>query len=158
MGATRHEQAAATVAPPAGAPVFVDNTGRRRRRIRRAAFTLAIGACGYGVVVVISLLGGPVPPNVLLPLPGSANGPASARAAASATPHATTPAGGGSQATGPGSGTATGTSRPGAPVASPTPATAPVSSAAASPSVAASHIPPGLASKSATPGATGHRH
>lgn len=162
MSATQHRQATDTVAPPAGSPVFVDATGRRARRIRRIAVGLAIGVCGYGVVVVISLLGGPVPPNVLLPLPGVANGPAAAQTATSATPHATaaTRAGGGNPATGlgPGSGTAPAASRTGAPGASPTAATAPGTSAAASPTAAASRVPPGLAGKSATPGATGHRH
>ncbi|MBW8486600.1 hypothetical protein [Actinomadura parmotrematis] len=52
------------------APVFVDATGRRRRRLRLAGAVLGLACCGYAAMLGVSLAGGPVSPRVLLPLPG----------------------------------------------------------------------------------------
>ncbi len=154
MGATGHRHGAGTTGTgPTQAPVFVDSTGRRRLVISRVAVALSIGAFAYGVLVVISVLGGPVPPNALLPLPGGQHGPVSAskptatpRSAATASAAATR-AGTGAA---PGAGTTAAAARA---AASPTAAPA----AALSPSPTASrHQPPGLVGKSASPGATGH--
>jgi len=50
-------------------PVFLDTSGRRRRWLRVAGFGVA-GACGmYTAVVAVSLMGGPVSPDSVLPLP-----------------------------------------------------------------------------------------
>ncbi|HEU5428382.1 MAG TPA: hypothetical protein VFU74_15990 [Actinocrinis sp.] len=163
MDATRHRHAAGTAAWPAEAPatgtriaeapVFVDSTGRRRRLVRRVAFGLLIGACAYGVLVVVSILGGPVPPNALLPLPGGQHGPISA-GKVTATPRSTattsataTRAGTG---TAPGAGTTAAAGR-----AAASPSAAPAASLSPSPT-ASRHQPPGLVGKSASPGATGH--
>src|SRR5690606_35067918 len=48
-------------------PVFVDATGRRRRRLRRLGYAAA-ALCGrYSIMLRISLAGGPVNPQTLLP-------------------------------------------------------------------------------------------
>ena len=176
MGATRHGHAASAAARPAEtpaadgpvdakpvteirpaeAPVFVDSTGRRRRLIRRTTFGFLVGACAYGALIIVSLLGGPVPPNALLPLPGGQHGPISAGQATS-TPHpAGTAAARASAATAgaaaPGAGA---TAAPARAAASPT--AAPAASLSPSPT-ASRRQPPGLVGKSASPGATGHGH
>jgi hypothetical protein len=143
-------QAPAADGAATAAPVFVDATGRRRRRVRRIAVGLLAGACAYGVMVLVSLLGGPVPPNALLPLPGSQRGPSSAVTATTQRPtSAATHADAGRTRSTP------------APIVAARPAASPttVASVAPSPSPTASrHQPPGLAGKTATPGATGHGH
>jgi uncharacterized membrane protein YgcG len=54
---------------PAPSPVFVDSTGRRRRVLRRFAYAFG-GLCMlYGGLVSVSLAGGPVSSNAVLPLP-----------------------------------------------------------------------------------------
>lgn len=75
------------------APVFVDSTGRRRRLIRRAAIGLLGLVCAYGVLVVLSFLGGPPAPGEVLPMPGrpaAAPGAGGASSAAGGTSAATT--------------------------------------------------------------------
>src|SRR6185437_2524378 len=128
VGATRLRHTASAAARPASmadpdmpvsrtpatqTPVFVDGTGRRRRRIRRVAYGLLIGACAYGALVIASLLGGPVPPNALLPLPGGQRSPISAGKATSSAHPATTAkrAGTGNATTAPGSGPTTAAAR-----------------------------------------------
>ncbi|HZP51797.1 hypothetical protein [Actinocrinis sp.] len=140
---------------PAEPPVFVDSTGRRRLVIRRVAFGLLVGACAYGVLVVVSILGGPVPPNALLPLPGGQHGPVSAGKVTAtprtaATSSATAPRAGTGAA--PGAGTTTAAAR-----AAASPTAAPAASLSPSPT-ASRHQPPGLVGKSASPGASGHGH
>jgi len=56
------------VAPPA--PVFVDTTGRRSRLLRRIAYGFGALVVTYGALIGVSLVGGPVPSSVVLPLPG----------------------------------------------------------------------------------------
>ncbi|WP_051969741.1 hypothetical protein [Kitasatospora azatica] len=51
------------------APVFVDASGRRQRRVRRAGRLLAIPAAGYVALLISSALGGPTVHSPLLPLP-----------------------------------------------------------------------------------------
>ncbi|MEU8343395.1 hypothetical protein SAMN05443665_106126 [Actinomadura meyerae] len=51
-------------------PVFVDVTGRRRRRLRRAGYAAAALCGGYSIMIGISLAGGPVSPQTLLPKVG----------------------------------------------------------------------------------------
>lgn len=51
-------------------PVFVDVTGRRRRRMRRLGYAAAALCGGYSIMIGISLVGGPVTPQTLLPKVG----------------------------------------------------------------------------------------
>jgi hypothetical protein len=141
-------------------PVFVDATGHRRRLIRRAAIGLLAVICAYGVAVVLSFLGGPVPPNALIPLPGvphsAPDSPASPGTANSPTPGIT------GSATHTGAGNAGG----GTPGSVPTSARAgaPSPSSSLSPSASPSptgnrHVPPGHVGRSASPGpSSGHGH
>ena len=58
--------AAATAGPT---PIFVDATGRRRRRLLRVAYGVSVLGLGYTVLVGVSVAGGPAFPQALLPLP-----------------------------------------------------------------------------------------
>jgi hypothetical protein len=51
------------------APVFVDSTGRRRRLLRRLAYGFGAFCMVYGGLISLSLAGGPVSPNAVLPFP-----------------------------------------------------------------------------------------
>ena len=134
-------------------PVFVDTTGQRRRLIRRAAIALLAVACAYGIAVVLSFLGGPVPPNALLPIPDAPNAASSNPASpanSNATPRvnsstAQAGSGGGTGAVpAPDSSNAASPSRPPSPSASPSP-------------TGNRHVPPGHVGKSASPGpSNGH--
>jgi hypothetical protein len=53
----------------ADGPVFVDASGRRQRRVRRAGRLLAVPAAGYVVLLLVSALGGPTVSSPYLPLP-----------------------------------------------------------------------------------------
>ncbi|MEV6207377.1 hypothetical protein [Kitasatospora sp. NPDC051914] len=68
--------------PAEGAPVFVDTSGRRLRRARRAGWLLAVPAAGYLALLASSLVGGPTLDAPFLP----------ALPAHTATPAATVPA------------------------------------------------------------------
>jgi len=149
--ATTAHAASTVLRPPTHAkPVFVDTTGKRRRWIRRGSVAVGTVLTAYGVVVALSFLGGPVPPNALLPLPG--------------VPGATTPPGGaaspgaaagGVTTTASGQAGTAATPRAGAgPSASPQPSGS--GSAGASPT-STRRVPPGLAGKSASPG-SGNGH
>lgn len=70
----------------AAAPVFVDVSGRRRRVAHRVALAVFLAASGYALMVIWSLLGGPVSPDTLMPF--SAPHPA-ASIAATVRPSAT---------------------------------------------------------------------
>lgn len=65
----------------APAPVFVDASGRRQRRVRRLGLLLALPAVAYVALLVSAVLGGPGASSPYLPLPESAErhpgGPAS---------------------------------------------------------------------------------
>jgi len=61
----------ARAAHAAPAPVFVDATGRRRRRVRRLGLALAVLAVGYLVLAISTALGGPTLNEPFLPLPGT---------------------------------------------------------------------------------------
>ncbi|MFF4307152.1 hypothetical protein [Streptomyces sp. NPDC001601] len=63
-------------------PVFVDASGRRQRRVRRAARLLLIPAGVYVALLVSALLGGPTISAPFVPLPDTTH---------PATPRATTP-------------------------------------------------------------------
>jgi hypothetical protein len=58
------------IADPDPAPVFVDATGRRGRRLRAVGYLTAGTASAYLAAIGISLAGGPVTPRMLLPVPG----------------------------------------------------------------------------------------
>ncbi|WP_175441457.1 hypothetical protein [Micromonospora humi] len=53
-----------TPEPP---PVFVDSTGRRRRRLRRLAYCAGAAGVLYTGLVGISFAGGPVTPDTVIP-------------------------------------------------------------------------------------------
>ncbi|MGW7403243.1 hypothetical protein ACWGI9_05825 [Streptomyces sp. NPDC054833] len=61
-------------------PVFVDSSGRRQRRVLRAARLLVIPAGGYVALLISALLGGPSISSPFVPQPDSAH---------RTTPHAT---------------------------------------------------------------------
>src|SRR5690606_40914573 len=48
----------------------LDATGRRRRRLRRLGYAAAALCGGYSIMIGISLAGGPVNPQTLLPSVG----------------------------------------------------------------------------------------
>jgi hypothetical protein len=134
------------------APVFVDASGKRRRWVRRGSIATVSVLTAYGIVVALSFLGGPVPPNALLPLPG--------------VPGATTPPDGAtSPAVAVGGATTTASASAGrtpnlaggaGSALSPKPSAS--ASGSASPS-SSRRVPPGLAGKSASPGSgNGHGH
>jgi hypothetical protein len=50
-------------------PVFVDSTGRRRRRLQRLAYAFGAICVLYGGLISVSLAGGPVSSSAILPLP-----------------------------------------------------------------------------------------
>jgi hypothetical protein len=50
-------------------PVFVDESGRRRKLLRRVAYGFGAVCMLYGGLVSVSLAGGPVSSSVVLPLP-----------------------------------------------------------------------------------------
>lgn len=56
-------------------PVFVDASGRRRRTVRRIAVVSSVALAGMVGIVVAAVLGAPVVPSALLPLPHSADAP-----------------------------------------------------------------------------------
>ncbi|MFF2149425.1 hypothetical protein, partial [Kitasatospora sp. NPDC058190] len=72
------------------APVFVDASGRRQRRIRRLGVVLAVPAGGYLALLVSTLLGGPTVNAPFLPLPQA---PAPSAPASADTPSGTPSAG-----------------------------------------------------------------
>jgi hypothetical protein len=49
------------------APIFVDATGRRRRRLRWLGYSVGTACVGYAIVLAISLSGGPISPDKVLP-------------------------------------------------------------------------------------------
>jgi cytoskeletal protein RodZ len=57
---------------PSDRPVFVDPSGRRRKVLRIAIGTVAVGVVAYLVLLVVALAGGPVKPSTLLPIPEAA--------------------------------------------------------------------------------------
>ncbi|MFG1610703.1 hypothetical protein [Actinoplanes sp. NPDC049265] len=54
---------------PSAAPVFVDESGRRRKLLRRVAYGFGALCMAYGGLVSVSLAGGPVSSSAVLPLP-----------------------------------------------------------------------------------------
>src|SRR2546421_6137700 len=77
---------------PLASPVFVDPTGRRRRRIR---ITAIVGACmlfGVGALIVAALLGAPIGPTASFPQPVEPVPPAVAEQPAVAPTSGTAPA------------------------------------------------------------------
>jgi hypothetical protein len=151
-------------APTAG-PVFVDATGRRRRRVHRMGLILAAVAAGYLTLVVSTALGGPTVDAPFLPLPAPPD--ATARHASGHVPsvkNRTAPGSGGS--TGSGSrltDSAVNATRSGS-AASPvsaSPSSASLASVSASPTGSASAGPSASASPgqtTATPNANGKSH
>ncbi|MFJ8361457.1 hypothetical protein [Streptomyces sp. NPDC093984] len=118
-------------------PVFVDASGRRQRRVLRAARLLLIPAGGYVALLISAALGGPTLNTPFVPQPDPAHHPAKPRAAApDSSPEAGRSAGSASPTT------AQRTSRPTArTTASATPAakSAPTAGASQAPAPAATH-------------------
>lgn len=84
---TDHDEPGRPVAEPDTpesdpAPVFVDASGRRQRRVRRAAQLLVIPAACYVALLISTVLGGPTISAPFVPLPETPR---------TATPHATVP-------------------------------------------------------------------
>ena len=69
-------------------PVFVDSSGRRQRRVHRAARLLVIPAGGYVALLISALLGGPSISSPFVPQAGSTH-PATPRATAPDSPSGT---------------------------------------------------------------------
>ncbi|MGW4295148.1 hypothetical protein ACWEH1_19110 [Micromonospora chersina] len=82
-----------TVPPRPARPVFVDATGTRRQRIRRAGVLVALASLGYLPMAASALLPGPATP--LLPGPvtvgGAPNGGAGQPPVLAPSPAPTTP-------------------------------------------------------------------
>ncbi|MEV7622254.1 hypothetical protein [Actinoplanes sp. NPDC089786] len=57
------------LAVPSAAPVFVDESGRRSKLLRRVAYGFGALCMLYGGLVSVSLAGGPVSSSAVLPLP-----------------------------------------------------------------------------------------
>jgi hypothetical protein len=72
-------------------PVFVDASGRRQRRVRRAARLLVIPAGGYVALMISALLGGPTISAPFVPLPDAPH-PATPSATAPDSPSGADPA------------------------------------------------------------------
>jgi hypothetical protein len=60
---------------PDAPPVFVDPTGRRRRRVRVTAIVASASLLGAGALIVAALLGVPVGPAAYLPEPEQSTPP-----------------------------------------------------------------------------------
>ncbi|MFJ3832826.1 hypothetical protein ACIPWI_33465 [Streptomyces sp. NPDC090046] len=77
----------------AEAPVFVDTSGRRQRRVRRWGYLLVVPAVAYVVLLMSTLLGGPTFQSPFLPsaqaphtpVPGGTAGPSTRGPASSST-------------------------------------------------------------------------
>lgn len=61
--------------PEGSTPVFVDATGRRRRRVRRIAYAVGAACLTYTGLVGASVIGHPARPGALTPLPAPADRP-----------------------------------------------------------------------------------
>jgi hypothetical protein len=147
------DSAGAAAVAPGGTPVFVDDSGRRRRRARRLGRLLGLLCLGYLALVGTSVARAPwlsriLLPGVaeLLPLPAPqaadpvlANGPASAPTLASP----------GSQATTKGAKPPATTRRPGGTTAPP-----PATTASAQPISSGNGPAPAFPAPSSTPGMT----
>jgi hypothetical protein len=65
-------------------PVFVDDSGKRRRWIRIAFTVIGVGAFTYAALLGWSIMGGPLGPASMIPFPDALNKPAAARTSAPA--------------------------------------------------------------------------
>ncbi|MGN9911910.1 hypothetical protein ACTMTJ_30665 [Phytohabitans sp. LJ34] len=61
--------------PEGSTPVFVDASGRRRRRVRRIAYAVGAACLTYTCLVGASVIGQPARPGALAPLPAPADRP-----------------------------------------------------------------------------------
>ncbi|GLV94393.1 hypothetical protein Slala04_58470 [Streptomyces lavendulae subsp. lavendulae] len=71
--------------PHAEAPVFVDSSGRRQRRVRRWGRLLVIPAAAYVILLLSTLMGGPTFPSPFLPSAQAPQPPAPGEPAKAAT-------------------------------------------------------------------------
>ncbi|MGW7539797.1 hypothetical protein ACWGKQ_01540 [Streptomyces sp. NPDC054770] len=131
-------------------PVFVDASGRRQRRVRRAARLLVIPAVGYVALLISTVLGGPTISSPFVPLPDTTH---------PAAPHATAPGSVSSSGTGHAAGTASsgaahGSSRGTAPGATSGAAGRPTTLTSAAATSGPAATPTGTASQTATTTAT----
>jgi hypothetical protein len=106
---------------PADGPVFVDNSGRRSKMLRRIGLLLGVLSLGYAVVLGLAFMGIGVSSTTLLPFAGGGPGGSSNSGPGGAEPQGgvgTPPA----QPTGtPPAGTATGAPPSAAPIVTATP-------------------------------------
>ncbi|MFD0584799.1 hypothetical protein [Dactylosporangium darangshiense] len=56
-------------------PVFVDQSGKRRRRIRFGFYAVGGAGLTYAALIMVSLAGGPLTPEALVPFPDLVNRP-----------------------------------------------------------------------------------
>ncbi|MGW9070020.1 hypothetical protein ACWGQT_11330 [Streptomyces yangpuensis] len=82
IGAAQGSQAASTAS---AAPVFVDGSGRRQRRVRRWGYLLVIPAAAYVILLLSTLMGGPTFRSPLLPASQAPQTPAPGEPARGAT-------------------------------------------------------------------------
>lgn len=137
---------------PAASPVFVDVSGRRRRVAHRFALAAFVAAAGYSIIVIWSLLGGPVSPDSLMPF----SAPHPAASASRSAPSASRPAA--SAAGLPAASLTSGAGATAAAPSSPGPAAPKASTTASGSAAATGHrrtTPPGKPTASPT---TGHGH
>lgn len=137
-------------AQPEAGPVFVDASGQRRRRLRKGGIAIGAALTAYVIALALSFLGGPLPPNALLPLPGVPAGAPSQGQDTSAAPGATTSSGTAATARAAGTSQAAASPQPGATTRTTGSASAPAPMPSPSPSatVRKPTTPPGQVSKS----------
>lgn len=145
---------------PAAAPVFVDASGRRRRLAHRIATSLFLAAAAYSLMVIWSLLGGPVSPDTLMPfsVPPPVVSTARATPAASQTAGAVISVPSGSSTSG--AGTAAASPSDASPRVTKTAitATASISASASTSASAAGHRPTAAPGKPTGSPTNGHGH
>lgn len=127
-------------------PVFVDSSGRRQRRVLRAARLLVIPAGGYVALLISTLLGGPSINSPFVPQPDSPHRATPRATASHASPGTGRSARGASQTEaqrkpGPGAQKTSGPSSPPTPSAAPAATSGPTAAptASAPPASAATH-------------------
>ncbi|MFC3573625.1 hypothetical protein ACFOZ0_10155 [Streptomyces yaanensis] len=127
-------------------PVFVDSSGRRQRRVLRAARLLVIPAGGYVALLISAMLGGPTLSAPLVPQSAPTHHPTAPHAAA----HESSPGAGPSA----GSATSAAAQKTSRPTDRTTAAARPAAASASGPTSTTSPAPAPVATHAAAPSAT----